>query len=256
MTPHKDIYDPTYSTEDAYVPVDESVLDWVRRPSNRVRLKAEAWEEYKKRYPEIIDRKIFVAVDEYAYITQDMNLKLALAYGLVFNEMFRHTDFIKMAAFTMGVSTLDLNETSAIYNTNGLLFKLYGEHFGTIPAEVTGSSPQPAPKWPIGGDQPHVNAGSPTYPLDISAAFTKDRKFLTVSVINPTDSAQQLDLNIQGVQLGGGTTLWQMTGPNLEAKNVLGQKPQVSIASMPVSGSPKSLSVAPISINIYQIPVL
>jgi len=57
-----------------------------------------------------------------------------------------------MAAFTMGISALDYSDTDATYNTNGLTFKLYREHFGTIPVEVTGNSPQPAPKWPIGGD--------------------------------------------------------------------------------------------------------
>ena len=255
MTPHKDIYDPTYDTNDAYVPVEESLVDWIRRPSNRVRLKAEAWEEYKKRFPAITDQKIFVAIDEWAYITRRTNLKLALSYGMVLQEMFRHTDFIKMAAFTMGISALDYSDTDATYNTNGLTFKLYREHFGTIPVEVTGNSPQPAPKWPIGGDQPHVNAGSPTYPLDVAAAFTGDHKSLTVAVVNPTESVQRMELTVRGVQLGGNSTLWQLTGPTVDAANVLGQKPQVDIVSVPLPGVPKTLSVAPISISIYQFPV-
>jgi alpha-N-arabinofuranosidase len=256
MTPHKDIHDPTYDTNDAYVPVEESLVDWIRRPSNRVRLKAEAWEEYKKRFPAITDQKIFVAIDEWAYITRHTNLKLALSYGMVLQEMFRHTDFIKMAAFTMGISALDYSGTDATYNTNGLTLKLYREHFGTIPVEVTGNSPQAAPKWPIGGDQPHVNAGSPTYPLDVAAAFAGDHKSLTVAVVNPTESVQRMELTVRGVQLGGNSTLWQLTGPTVDAANVLGQKPQVDIVSVPLPGVPKTLSVAPISISIYQFPVL
>jgi len=33
----------------------------------------------------------------------------ALAYGMIFDEMLRHTDFLTMSAHTMGVSLLDYN---------------------------------------------------------------------------------------------------------------------------------------------------
>jgi alpha-N-arabinofuranosidase len=42
---------------------------------------------------------------------------------------------------------------------------MYRDHFGVIPVEVTGNSPQPKPFYPAGGDQPAVNPGSNTYPL-------------------------------------------------------------------------------------------
>ena len=80
--------------------VDETVLEWVRYPANRVRKKAEEWQEYEKRFPAMLDKKIFLSIDEYAY--GGGSLKAALAYGMIFNEMFRHTDFMKMAAYTMG----------------------------------------------------------------------------------------------------------------------------------------------------------
>jgi hypothetical protein len=73
-----------------------------------------------------------LSIDEYAYSGVAANLKLALAYGMVFNEMLRYTDFLKISAFTMGVSTLDYNATGAVYNTTGLLFKMYGDHLGSI----------------------------------------------------------------------------------------------------------------------------
>src|ERR1017187_1849947 len=69
-------------------------------------------------------------------------------------------------------------------------------HFGSVPVEVGGNSPPPAPLYPVGGDQPKVNAGSPTYPVDVSAALTSDGKFLTVAVINANESAQAFDLGI------------------------------------------------------------
>ncbi|HXJ96448.1 MAG TPA: alpha-L-arabinofuranosidase C-terminal domain-containing protein [Terriglobia bacterium] len=248
---------PKPGVETGYVPADETVLEWMRHPSNRVREKAEGWQEYERRFPAMIDKKIFLSIDEYAYTGTPQNLKLALAYAMVFNEMLRHTDFLRMSAFTMGVSTLDYNQTAAVLNTNGLLFKLYGDHMGAglLPVEVSGNSPQPPPKYPVGGDQPRTNSGSPTYPLDVVAALTPDRKYLTVAVVNATESVQPFDLNVTGVRLAGKSTLWQMTGKDLDAANRVGQEPEVGVKEIDIGDVPSTLSVAPISVNIYRFPV-
>ncbi len=237
------------------VPVEETVLEWVRHPSQRVHLKAEEWAEYERRFPAMRDKKIFLSNDEYAYTGAATNLKLALAYAMVFNEMMRHTEFWRMSAFTMGVSTMDYNETSAVLNTNGVLFKMYGDHLGTIPVAVTGNSPQPGPKYPPGGDQPRTSAGSPTYPLDMVAALTADRKFLTLAVVNATEKAQRFDLNVTGVRLGGGGKVWVMTGEKLEAANRVGQKPEVEVKEMEAGDVTGGVTVAPISVDIYRFPV-
>jgi alpha-N-arabinofuranosidase len=246
---------PDAPNEDGYVTVDQTPLEWARYPSNRVREKAEEWQEYQKRFPAMLDKKIFLSIDEYAYSGAPVNLKLALAYGMVFNEMLRYTDFLKMSAFTMGVSTLEYNSTGADYNTNGLLFKMYGDHLGSIPVALSGNSPQPAPRYPIAGDQPKTNPGSPTYPLDMFAALTADHKFLTIAVVNATESEQKFDLSTTGVRLAGPSTLWQMTGSSLDAANHIGQPPQVEIKEIPIGDAPVTISVAPISVNIYRFPV-
>ena len=242
--------------EAAYRNVDQTLLEWAHYPSNRVLLKADEWHEYQKRFPAMLDKKTFLSIDEYAYSGAPMNLKLALAYGMVFNEMIRHTDCIKMSAFTMGVSTIDYNRTAATFNTNGLLFKLYGDHFlGAIPVALSGNSPQPAPKYAIAGDQPKTNPGSPTYPLDMVAAISPDRKFLTLAVVNATESAQKFDLNVTGIRIAGPSTLWQMTGSSVDAANHVGLPPEVQIKQVDLGDAPGAITVAPISINIYQFPV-
>jgi alpha-N-arabinofuranosidase len=237
-----------------YVPVEQSLLEWARVPSNRLRIKAEEWQDYRRRFPAIDEKKIFLSLDEWAYTGTPINLKLALSYAMVMQEMFRHTEFLKMSAFTMGVSTLDSNATDAIFNTNGLMFKLYRDHFGSLPVAVTGNSPQPPPKWPVGGEQPRVNAGSPTYPLDVVAAYTADRKFLTIAVVNATEEAQSLNLDMQGARVTGKSQAWELTGPNVDAANVLGKIPQVRIMEKSLSDVPKTLTVDPISVNIYKFP--
>ncbi len=241
--------------EAGYVPEQQTLLEWVRHPSNRVHLKAEEWQEYERRFPEMVKKKIFLSNDEYAYSGGPTNLKLALAYGMVLNEMMRHTDFWRMSAFTMGVSTLDYTPTAAVLNTNGLLFKLYRDHLGTIPVELTGNSPQPAPLYPTGGDQPKTSAGSPTYPLDMFAALTPDRKNLTVAVVNATEAPQRLDLNVTGMRLAGNATAWQMTGVAPEAANHVGQQPQVAVKEIVLGPVSQGVTVAPFSVNVYRFPV-
>ena len=244
--------------EAGYVPDEETALEWVRRPSDRVHLKGEEWQEYKQRYPEMKTKDIFMSNDEYAYTGGQTDLKLALAYAMVFNEMLRETDFLRMTAFTMGISTLDFNQTAATLNTNGLLFKLYGEHLGTgsIPVGLTGNSPQPAPTQHIVGDLPRTSAGSPTYPLDMVAALSEDHKFLTLAVVNATDSEQKFDLAVDGVRLSGDGTVWQMTGKSLDAANKVGLPPEVELKQTEIGEARATLSVPPISVGIYRFPVM
>ncbi len=244
-----------HGMEAGYVPARESLLQWVRQPSNRVRLKAEEWREYERRYPQMAQKKIFMSIDEYAYTGAPANLKLALAYAMVFNEMLRHTDFLRMSAFTMGVSTLDLSPTAAALNTTGLLFKLYQEHLGPglRPIALSGNSPQPPPRQQfIDGVLPRTNAGSPTYPLDMLAAVDRRRQYLTLAVVNATRAAQPFTLHVRGARLAGGATLWTMTGPHLKAANRLGHAPQVTVSRRRLALSGATLSAAPLSISIYR----
>jgi alpha-N-arabinofuranosidase len=246
--------DPNINIESGYVNVDETLLEWIRHPSNRVHKKAEEWAEYENRFPAMADKKIFLSIDEYGYGRG--SLKASLAYGMVLDEMLRHTDFLKMAAYTMAVSTLDFTSTGATYNSRGVLYKLYRDHFGTLPVALTGKLPQPAPKYPPYGDQPETSAGSPTYPLDMVAALTEDRKFLSIAVVNGTESEQEFDLSVTGVRVSGPSALWKMTGSSLTAENHVGQPAQVEVKEIALGDAPKSITVAPISVNIYRFAIV
>jgi alpha-N-arabinofuranosidase len=176
---------------------------------------------------------------------------------MVFNEMLRHTQFLRMSAFTMGVSTLDFTRTRAILNTTGHLFRLYTRHMGPglIPVKLTGNSPQPLPEQHLFGNFPHTNAGSPTYPLDMVAALSPHHRYLSLAVVNATRSRQQFELNVSGAEFAARATLWRMTGPSVRAADMLGHNPQVEVKKFVMRGSPRTLTVAPISIDIYHIPL-
>ena len=233
------------------VAVEEPLVDTLYRPANRVRGKVEAYEEYARLFPALKTKHLQIAIDEWAFTRLPANLKQTLANALVFHEMFRHTDLIRMAGHTMGTSSIEFNATEAALNTTGLLFQLYRDHFGTVPVEIDGNSPPPPPKYPVGGDQPKVNAGSPTYPVDVSAALSSDGKFLTVAVVNPTESAQQVDLAVKGADLRGRGRVWHMTGPGLEAATGL-RRHEVQVAEAQVSEVPKTIKIAPLSIDLYE----
>lgn len=230
--------------------VERPLVEWARQPANRVLTMVECWEEYKRRHPALNEGKVKVFFDEYAYSFRQ-TLKTCLALGMCLHEFFRHTDFIDMAGYTMATGWLNFDRTRSVMSATGRMYQMYNQHFGTIPVEVTGTAPVPKPEFPAGGDQPRVNAGSATYPLDVSAALTADRKALVVAVVNATEQVQTLQLNLEGFAAGKSGRTWKLTGSRLDAENVVGKAPEVAIAESKFNaGSP--LKIAPISVSLYE----
>lgn len=240
------------------VPLDsaEPLVDWMRRPANHVKSKAEAYERYLELIPALRARPVPIALDEWAYAGAPPNgFKVVPAYAWAFHEMFRYSRLYRMANFTFATSLLSESGTAAVLNPAGLLFKLYRDHFGTIPVTVAGNAPQPAPKYPAGGEEPKVNAGSPTYPLDVAAAWMDDRTALTVAVVNPTESEQTLDLSFQGARLAGGGTRWRLAPGRLDARIVVGAAPQVQVDEESVTRAPTRPTFPPFSVTLYRLSV-
>jgi alpha-L-arabinofuranosidase len=230
-------------------PSDQDLLAFARVPADTVQGEAGEFHLYQKLFPQMIDKNIFMSMDEYAYFGggfgRGTDLKLALAYGMTLNEMLRHTDFLKMAAFTSGVGLMDYNRTQAVLNTTGLVYKMFSTSFpGAIPVALSGNAPQPK-----------GSSGSPTYPLDMVAALSEDHKTLILSVVNATGSQQGFGLTIGKAPFSGPATLWQLTGSNLDATNRVGQPAQVEIKESDVALGNESVGVAPYSINIYRFPL-
>jgi alpha-L-arabinofuranosidase len=238
--------------EGKQVPNDpnEPVTDWMRRPANHIRIKYEEYKEYEKLIPALVTHPKPLNIDEWAYSSRGGSVSYPVypSYAWVFHEMFRNSDIFQMAAYTFATSLLARDGTNVSLNANGLVFKIYRDHFGTIPIEVSGNCPQPKPTDPPGGEQPVVNAGSDTFPLDVAAAWTNDRRTLTVAVVNPTNVEQPLKLNITGAALSGKGTLWR-----LASSEANGQSPIIS--SSPVDSIPNSLSLPRFSVNIYELAV-
>ncbi len=240
------------------VPIDPplSFIEWQRAPAVQVRAKYEHYQEYLKRIPALRAKPVPIAIDEWAYFGGGPNsYKTVPAYAWAFHEMFRHSDVFQMGAFTFATAMMSETRTDAILNPTGMLFKMYRDHFGTIPVEVTGDSPQPKPAFPAGGDQPAVNPGSPTYPLDVVAAFTEDRKAFTIAVLNPSDSEQRIKLTINGTKLANAGKLWRMAPDKIDATVQVGRAPEVEVEGQSLGSLPDTVTVRPFSVNIYSYPV-
>jgi len=234
----------------------QSLIEWERAPATQVRVKYEHYQEYLKRIPELRAKLVPIAIDEWAYMGGGRDsYKVVPAYAWAFHEMFRHSDLFQLGAFTFATAMMSQTRTEAVLNPTGLLFKMYRDHFGTIPVEVSGDSPQPKPIYPAGGDQPAVNPGSDTYPLDVSAALSEDRKTLTFAVLNPSDSRQRLNLAVNGVKLVSAGHMWQMAPGSLDAVVAVGKKPEVSVEEHALGAIPDMIEATPFSVNIYSYPL-
>jgi len=234
----------------------QPLVEWERAPATQVRVKYEHYQEYLKRIPGLRAKPVPIAIDEWAYMGGGMNsYKVVPAYAWAFHEMFRHSDLYQLGAFTFATAMMSASRTDAVLNPTGLLFKMYREHFGTVPVEVSGDSPQPKPIYPAGGDQPAVNPGSDTYPLDVSAALSDDHKTLTFAVLNPSDSEQRLNISIQGAKLSSQGHLWRMAPSRVDATITVGQKPGVEVEEKEVTSVPDTVSVPPFSVSIYAFPL-
>ncbi len=238
--------------EGRQVPNDpnEPITDWMRRPANHIRIKYEEYQEYEKSIPALVTHPKPLNIDEWAYSSRggSNNYPVYPSYAWVFHEMFRHSDIFQMAAYTFATSLLARDGTNVSLNANGLVFKIYRDHFGTLPVAVSGNSPQPKPTDPPGGEQPVLNAGSDTFPLDVVAAWTEDHRALTVAILNPTDVEQPLKLNISGASLSGKGTLWCLASAESSGQNPV-------ISSTLVDAVPIALTLPRFSISIYKLLV-
>jgi len=239
------------TVQQKFVPVQDSLAERIRKTPNRIKGAAEAMYEYHKIYPGVKEKNIKYFIDEWSSGRRGFEGTLSVA--LTMHEIFRYTDVYHMSGYTGFTGNVSFNSNEAIYSSTGLFFKLYREKFGTIPLNVTGNSPQKEVKGAVLVDKPEVPSGSATYPLDVMAALSADMKKLTVSIVNPTFTDQNIDISFPGVSMKKGCNVYQIKAPSITASNMVGMSPKINIVSSRLSAIPISFKVPPISITLYEI---
>ena len=113
----------------------------------------------------------------------------------------------------------------------GQVLKLYRNHFGQIPVEITGQFDM----------------------LDVSAALTDDRQKVTVSIVNPTYQKYQVSLNLKEGRFSSSFKSWQITGPSENAFNEPGAPQQVKIEEKHLDTDLSQIRIHPLSVCLYEL---
>ena len=117
-----------------------------------------------------------------------------------------------MSARTMSVSTIDYTPTAAELNTSGLVPALWRELRPRLDTRgAKRNSPQPAPRSPVGRDQPE-RIRQPNLSAGHVRGADAGPQNVTLAGVNATKTGRSFDLNVAGLQLQGRPTLWQITG--------------------------------------------
>jgi len=235
---------------------DAPLQDRFRRIPNRAHAAVEEWNGYLERMPWLRDSGIGLVMDEWS-TGGGGDLAAGLTVGMTLNEMFRHSDVYTRSDHTCAPCAIDYNGYDPpVLRGNGLVFKMLSHTFGTLPIlDIGGNSPQPRINGTVGIDLPKTPSGSPTYPLDVMAALSEDGERLTITVVNPSESSQQLQLQLSGTTLPSSGRKWTVSGSSIQARNVAGQPPEIELTESTLSNTTAPITVVPLSINLYEFEI-
>jgi len=220
----------------------DNVVEHVQQIPDAIKSIADAHREYRKTIPTLKGKDIRVALDEWNYwygphpygeLGTRYFLKDALGIAAGLHEYFRNSDIYLMANYAQTVNVIGCiktTKTHAEFAATGLPLMLYRKEFGTIPMAVTHDAS----------------------PLDITAAFTADKKAITIGVVNPTTEAVALSLDLEGVSVSGQARTWVIAGDDPEAYNVPGEPKKLTIESVGPTNLNSTVAVKPLSITLYK----
>ncbi|OHB77878.1 MAG: hypothetical protein A2Z25_07870 [Planctomycetes bacterium RBG_16_55_9] len=213
--------------------------------ADNIKRKVEFHQQLRQKLDTLKGKDIRIAMTEWNYwygphpfgeLGTRYFLKDALGIAKGLHEYFRHSDMVFMANYAQTVNVIGCiktSKTAAAFETTGLALKLYRDHFGTIPAAVTGD--------------PDASG------LDVSAAWTDDHKALTVAIVNPTEKEQQVTMDLKGARLAGTGELWRIAHSDPMAYNEPGEEPNVVIQEQSLTNVSGTLNVPLLSISLYRL---
>lgn len=248
-----------------FVDVQDPLPFRARRLANRIGGAFDCWNKYVEAMPSLKDRDIKFIFDEWgnrARSASSQNHPLPgmlapLSYALCFHEMFRHSDKIAASCATGGLRLLtDISGDAVGLPAEGVVMKLMQTRFlGAFPIAVDGDSPQQQVPGTNFVDKGPTPTGSATYPLDVLAAFSSDRKKFLISIVNPTEEAHSFTPRLTGVKLRDRGKLYQIAPPSLTSANVPGQEPLVKIVESDQTGVPATVQAPAVSVSLYEFEV-
>ncbi|MCH7415437.1 hypothetical protein MM213_18195 [Belliella sp. R4-6] len=217
------------------------LLTHARQLSDLIR---EVAEEHRKRSEDPEKPILRIAMDEWNYWYGDhvhgllgtryfLRDALGIAAGL--NEFSRQSDIYYMANYAQTVNVIGAikaTKTGSWMESTGLVLKMYRHHFGSIPLNLEGGHS----------------------PLDVAAALTKDKKFLTLAVVNANFKDYELGIGLAGnVDLTEGE-MFIVTAPDDMDFNDESEE-KITLVSNSISLVNGKIKVPKTSSVIYRFPL-
>ncbi len=233
----------TQLSEHFYCQERKGVPEHVALIRNAIRGKADAHRRYRKAIPGLKGKDIRIAMDEWNYwygphefgeLGTRYFLKDALGIAAGIHEYARNSDIIASAYYAQTVNVIGCiktTRTAAAFASTGLILKMYRNRFGTLPVGVT--------------------ASLDFEDLDVVAAWTADRKALTLGIVNPQGQPMPVRVSFGDAKLQSTGTAWQVAGPDPMAYNEPGKPPALRIEKREVSRR-GLLAVPPYSATVFR----
>ncbi|WP_165230821.1 alpha-L-arabinofuranosidase C-terminal domain-containing protein [Aquisphaera insulae] len=233
-------------SEHFYCDKKPDLVEHTRQIAVEIRKKAEGERRAQERLGLAGEKRIPIAMDEWNYwggdaaygeagCTYDLADALGIAAGL--HEFFRNSDIISMAHYAQTVNVLGCiktTKTTAFLDATALPLMLYRRRFGTIPVAVSGVPESEG--------------------LDVAAAWTADRRALTIGVVNASKQPRTIRLEVAGANPSSAGKSWVISGNDAGLKNSPGKPGLLAIAEQGLTFD-GSIEVAPLSIKLVQLPV-
>lgn len=221
------------------------LMTHVKQIPEAIQEKADEHRRWRKELDVLDGRDIKIALDEWNYwygphiyglLGTRYFLRDALGIAAGINGYLRNSDIIFMANYAQTVNVIGAikaTKTDAFLAATGVVLTTYRKHFGTIPVRITGD----------------------TLPFDIASALTKEGNHLTISVVNPTNEQQELQLEMTGGSVNRNGTAHVITGEHDMVYNEAGNKDAVSAREESVRIQNGKVDIPPISAVILKFRV-
>jgi len=234
-----------YRGRTPWAPEEPNLIGHVNLLKQSILQKAQGHRKLQKELGLLDTRPVPIAMDEWNYWHQpylygelgcayDLSDALGVAIGL--HEYSRNTDIIRMAHYAQTVNVIGCiktTKTDAFFDATALPLMLYRHHYGSIPIAVEGN---------------HAAAA-----LDVAAAWTADRKEITLAVVNPNRDSKVLEFKLDRIKPQAQGTKWTIAGDDPKVRN--DEKNQrIKIVEGPAQWQNR-LSLAPLSITLLRFPV-
>jgi alpha-N-arabinofuranosidase len=212
----------------------------IRQIPDNIRAKADFHRKARADLPNLQGKDIRISMTEWNYwygphafgeLGTRYFLKDALGIAAGVHEYARQSDLMHSAFYAQTVNVIGAIKVSrrhAAFETTGLVLKLYRHHFGELPVSTKTEGL-----------------------IDAQAAWSRDRKTLTIGIVNASLKEQQIPLTLEGATLRGVGRRWEIGGTDPQACNDPDQPPRVVIREERVNPGSGTLTVGPCSVTVF-----